>query len=94
MKLAKDTYINQFIFRFTSSASIVGQMVDIEYEGLPLNYLETYLDNIKAVTKEDLLRVSKEYLHPDKMILLVIGNMEQFDKPLTEFGEVNTIALE
>ena len=94
LELAKDTYINQFIFRFTSSASIVGQMVDIEYEGLPLNYLDTYVDNIKAVTKEDLLRVSKEYLHPDKMILLVIGNMEQFDKPLTVFGEVNTIELE
>jgi len=94
LELAKDTYINQFIFNFTSSSTIVSQMVDIEYEGLPLNYLETYVDNIKAVTKEDLLRVSKEYLHPDKMILLVIGNMEQFDKPLTEFGEVNTIKLE
>lgn len=93
LELAKDTYINQFIFRFTSSASIVGQMVDIEYEGLPLNYLETYLDKIKAVTREDLLRVAKEYLHPDKMKLLVIGDMEQFDKPLSEFGEVTTIEL-
>ena len=93
LELAKDTYINQFIFKFTSSASIVGQMVDLEYEGLPLNYLETYLDKIKAVTREDLLRVAKEYLHPDKMKLLVIGDMAQFDKPLTELGEVNTIEL-
>jgi hypothetical protein len=38
--------------------------------------------------------VAKEHLHPDKIKLLVIGNMEQFDKPLTEFGEVNTIELE
>ena len=47
LELAKDTYINQFIFKFTSSASIVGQMVGIEYEGLPLDYLDTYVDNIK-----------------------------------------------
>lgn len=94
LELAKDTFVNQFIFKFTSSASIVGQMVDIEYEGLPLNYLETYVDNIKAVTREDILRVSSEYLHPDKIKLLVVGNKEQFDKPLTEFGEVNTIVLE
>lgn len=93
LELAKDTYINQFIFNFTSSASIVGQMVGIEYEGLPLNYLETYVEKIKAVTKEDLLRVAKKYLHPDKMKLLVIGDMEQFDKPLTVFGSVNTIEL-
>ncbi len=93
LELAKDTYINQFIFKFTSSASIVGQMVGIEYEGLPLNYLETYVDQIKAVTREDILRVAREYLHPDKMKFLVIGDMEQFDKPLTQFGEVNTIEL-
>ena len=94
LELAKDTYINQFIFKFTSSASIVGQMVEIEYEGLPLDYLETYVDNIKVITKEDIERVAKEYLHPDNIKLLVIGDMKQFDKPLTEFGEVNTIELE
>ena len=94
LELAKDTFINQFIFKFTSSASIVGQMVSIEYEGLPLDYLETYVGNIKVITREGVLRVAKEYLHPDKIKLLVIGNMEQFDKPLTEFGEVNTIELE
>jgi predicted Zn-dependent peptidase len=94
LELAKDTYINQFIFKFTSSASIVGQMVEIEYEGLPLDYLETYVDNIKVITREDIARVAKEYLHPDKIRLLVIGDMKQFDKPLTEFGEVNTIELE
>ncbi len=94
LELAKDTFVNQFIFKFTSSASIVGQMVSIEYEGLPLDYLETYVDNIKSITREDILRVAKEHLHPDKIKLLVIGNMEQFDKPLTEFGEVNTIELE
>lgn len=94
LELAKDTYTNQFIFKFTSSASIVGQMVSIEYEGLPLDYLDTYVDNIKVITKEDILRVAKEYLHPDKMKLLVIGDMKQFDKPLTEFGKVNTIELE
>lgn len=94
LELAKDTYINQFIFKFTSSASIVSQMIDIEYEGLPLNYLENYVENIKKVTKEDIARVAKEYLRPDDIKLLVIGDMEKFDKPLTEFGEVNTIELE
>ena len=92
--MAKDTYINQFIFKFTSSASVVGQMVGIEYEGLPLNYLETYVDSIEVVTKEDIARVAKEYLHPDDVKLLVIGDMEKFDKPLSEFGEVNTVELE
>ncbi|MCF6148350.1 MAG: insulinase family protein [Candidatus Kuenenia sp.] len=91
---AKETIVNQFVFRFTTSASIVAQMVDIEYEGLPLDYLETYVDNIQAVTIEDIQRVAKKYLHPDKISILVVGNKDKFDKPLDTFGKVNEIALE
>ncbi len=94
LTLAKETFMNQFIFRFVSSAHIVGQMVDIEYEGLPLNYLDTYLDNVKSVTKEDVAQVARKYLHPDKIKILVVGNEEKFDKPLDTFGKVNFIKLE
>lgn len=90
---AKETFMNQFIFRFTTSASIVGQKVDIEYEELPLNYLETYLDNVQTVTQEDVQRVARKYLHPDEIKVLVVGDKEKFDKPLDSFGKVNVIEL-
>lgn len=91
--LAKETFMNQFVFRFTTSASIVAQKVDIEYEDLPLNYLETYLDNVQSVTQEDVLRVAKKYLHPDEIKILVVGDKEKFDKSLDNFGKVNVIEL-
>lgn len=90
---AKETFMNQFIFRFTTSASIVAQKVDIEYEGLPLNYLETYLENVQAVTQDDIQRVARKYLHPDQIKILVVGDREKFDKPLDNFGKVNVIEL-
>ncbi|MDN3514114.1 MAG: insulinase family protein [Candidatus Brocadia sp.] len=90
---AKETFVNQFIFRFTTSASIVAQKVDIEYEDLPLNYLETYLDNVQTVTQEDVQRVARKYLHPDEIKILVVGDKEKFDKPLDSFGKVNVIEL-
>lgn len=93
LAMAKETFMNQFIFRFTTSASIVAQKVDIEYEELPLNYLETYLDNVQAVTQEDIQRVAKKYLRPEDVKILVIGDKEKFDKPLDNFGKVNGIEL-
>ncbi|MBI5678075.1 MAG: insulinase family protein, partial [Planctomycetes bacterium] len=90
---AKETFTNQFVFRFTTSASIVGQKVDIEYEELPLNYLETYIANVLAVTQEDVQRVARKYLHPDEIKILVVGDNEKFDKPLDSFGKVNVIDL-
>jgi len=92
--LAKETFMNQFIFRFTTSASIVGQKVDIEYEDLPLNYLETYIANVQAVTQEDVQKVARKYLHPDEVKILVVGDKEKFDKPLDSFGKVNVIELQ
>ena len=90
---AKETFMNQFVFRFTTSASIVGQKADIEYEELPLNYLETYLGNVQAVTHEDIQQVARKYLHPDEIKILVVGDKEKFDKPLDSFGKVNVIEL-
>ncbi len=93
-KRAKDAIKNRFVFRFQTSRSIVTQLVDIEYEDLPRNYLETYLDNIDRVTKEDILTVAKKYIHPDKITLVIVGNKNALKTFPKEFGEFKTIELE
>ena len=91
LKHTKDAILSGFVFRFTNAGRIIDQYIDIECIGLPSDYLETYTDKISKVTKEDILRVAREYLHPDDFIFIVVGNEKQFDKPLSEFGPVNII---
>jgi predicted Zn-dependent peptidase len=93
MDWAKKTLINQFIFSFTSSASIVSQEMQLEYDGLPEDYLEKYQERVGAVTFEDLERVAGKHLHPEKSLLLVVGKEENFDQPLSSLGPVNRIEL-
>ena len=90
---AKKSLINQFIFSFTSSASVVSQQMQLEYDGLPEDYLEKYQERVAAVSLEDLGRVAEKHLHPGKSLLLVVGQEEDFDKPLSAFGLVNRIEL-
>jgi zinc protease len=90
---AKKTLVNQFIFSFTSSASIVSQQMQLEYDGLPEDYLEQYQDRVAAVNLEKLRRVAEKHLHPEKSLLLVVGKEEDFDQPLSSFGLVNRIEL-
>jgi len=94
LQLAKDSIINSFIFGFTSTASVVNQKARLEYYHYPAGYLENYRDNIAKVTKEDVLRVAKKYLHPEAMKLVVVGDTKRFDKPLATFGKVEEIRLE
>jgi zinc protease len=90
---AKESIINSFIFAFTSSASVVNRKASLEYYGYPEGYLENYRDNLSKVTKDDVLRVARKYLRPDKMNLVVVGDQSKFDKPLSVFGKVDEIKL-
>jgi len=94
LALAKDSIINSFIFGFTSPAVVVNQKARLEYYRYPAGYLEKYRDNIAKVTRDDVLRVAKKYLHPDAMKLVVVGDSKLFDKPLSTFGKVEEIKLE
>ena len=90
---AKKTLVNQFIFSFISSASVVSQQMHLEYDGLPEDYLVHYQEWVASVTPEDLGRVAEKHLQPEKSILLVVGKEEDFDQPLFSFGLVNRIEL-
>jgi len=89
---AKNSLLNQFIFSFTSSASIVSQQMDIEYDGLPVDTLQRYPEKVKTVTLEDLGRAAQS-LHPEKSLLLVVGKEKDFDRPLSSFGSVHRLEL-
>jgi zinc protease len=67
--------------------------VDYLYYGLPDDFLETYRDKIAKVTREDIQRVAKQYLHPDQLVILAVGDSKKFDQPLSTLGEVHTIEV-
>ena len=95
LQWAKDSILNQFVFSFSSSHGLVGQMISLEYDGLPRDYLDTYREHISKVSMEDVQRVAKDYLKPEKYILLVLGNEGSFDHSLSQFGgPMNRINIE
>ena len=91
--VAKEAFINRFVFGFTNPHSIVTNLMFLEYDGMPRDFYETYLDNVRAVKKEDIKRVAAEYLDPEKMTFLIVGNSAGFEAPLDEFGEVTVREL-
>ena len=91
---ARSSILNNFVFKFTSPARIVGAQVGIAYDKLPQEFLQTYRDSIMAITVEDVNRVAAEHLQPDRMVVMVVGNGEGFDGQLSELGTVREINLD
>jgi zinc protease len=60
-----------------TSAKIAGILTSIEIYHLGLDYPERYPKIINALTREDILRVAKKYLDPDRMVVVVLGNQEK-----------------
>lgn len=90
---SKEAFVNSFIFSFTSPASIVNRRLQLEYDGLPKDFLQQLRDKVLKVTKEDLLRVAREQLHPDRLKILAVGPPDTAGV-LAGFGEVKEIRLE
>ena len=90
---AKDAFLNSFVFSFADGGQIVGRLMVLEYYGLPKDFLQRFRDSVVRLTKEDLVRVAREHLHPDRVVILAVGKDDTFDQPLTTFGQVNFLTL-
>jgi len=74
---AKAYLTGSFPLRMDTYAKIAGMLASIEIYDLGLDYPQKYPGLINSVTKEDILRVAKKYLHPDRMVIVVVANQER-----------------
>jgi zinc protease len=70
---AKDYLTGSFVFAFESSPQIARFLVHAEVYGLGFDYIEKYLEYIRAVTIEDVSRVARKYLDSENYTQVVVG---------------------
>jgi zinc protease len=81
---AKDNILNSFLFRYDTRDKVLAERVRLEFYGYPADYLETYKAALEKVTVADLNRVAKQYIHPEKLAILVVGNGPEIKPGLDE----------
>ena len=89
----KDRFLNSIVFRYDSPEKILNERMSYEYRGMDPNTFENYIEELKAVTIEDVQEVAKKYLKPDQMEILVVGNKEEIGDQLNKYGDVNEIDI-
>lgn len=89
--LAKDAYLNSFVFNFDSKTDILGRLMTYEYYDYPRDFLEETRQGIQQVTPEDVHRVAEQYLHPAQAHILILGRQDAFDAPVSALAESGTV---
>jgi zinc protease len=74
---AKDFIFGSFARKMDTNSKIAGLLSQVEFYNLGLNYFEVYYNAINKVTKDDVLKAAQKYLHPDKMDIVVVGNLKE-----------------
>ncbi len=82
LRTSKASFVGTFSRNFSSAASTAGLFANDEFTGRDPSYLTSYRDNISAVSGDDVLRVAREYLDPEKLVFLIVG-----DKSTIEAGD-------
>jgi predicted Zn-dependent peptidase len=80
LETSKNSAIEVFPRIFATASQIASTFAQDEYTKRPADYWLTYRDRIRAITADDVLRVAQKYLQPDKLVVLVVGNIDEITK--------------
>jgi zinc protease len=58
-------------------SQVAGFLTQVEYFGLGLDFADRYTDLIRKVSREDVQRVAKQFLQPEKIITVIVGNQKK-----------------
>jgi len=77
-----------FSMGLATQESLLSQFSTVELNELPLDYLETYREKVRALTSADLLAAARQYFDSANMQIVVVGDRTQIEEQAGLFGDV------
>jgi len=74
---AKKYLVGSFPLKLDHLDAIATFMLQVELYGLGPDYIDRYPKLIEAVTRDDVQRMAKQYLHPDAMLVVAVANQNE-----------------
>ena len=93
MKLAKEQLDNSLAFDFQSSWEVVRRAAIYEHYDLPKDWLTREREGVLASTPKQVREASARHLHPDKLLIVAVGNAKQAEPHLKKFGPITPLPI-
>jgi zinc protease len=86
IQLAKSSLVRAFPSWFETTSQTVSILSELPVYNLGLNYYPEYAKKVEAVTEPDIKAVAKKYFHPEKMIVIAVGDRKTIESGLKSAG--------
>ncbi|MGE4238735.1 M16 family metallopeptidase [Hydrogenophaga sp.] len=73
LRAAREFLVNGFALRIDSNRKLLDNVANIAWNGLPLDYLDTWRQRVEQVSVADIRRAFARVLQPDRMVTVVVG---------------------
>ncbi|HJZ68718.1 MAG TPA: pitrilysin family protein, partial [Blastocatellia bacterium] len=77
LEVAKSYLTGSFVFRFQKNTQVAEFLIECEIYNLGFDFAERYPELIRAVTVEEVTRVSREYIDPRNLTTVVVGPFDE-----------------
>jgi len=77
LQAAKSNLIGGFALRLDSNRKLLDNVANIAWNGLPLDYLDTWTAAVDRLTVRDVRQAFARVLHPAEMVTVVVGGRTQ-----------------
>ncbi|MDP1728397.1 MAG: pitrilysin family protein [Bacteroidota bacterium] len=101
LEAMKNSITQSDALQYETTFDKAGFLYSLVQYGLPRDYVKQQNEIIKSLTKEEINAIAKEYLQPDKMIILVVGdkdkikvNIEKLGYKVQDYKEVEVATFE
>ncbi|MBL7662058.1 insulinase family protein, partial [bacterium] len=71
--------LRSFVFRFDDVSGTVRRQALLDFYGFPQGHDRNYIRKTKLVTPGDVQEIARKYLHPEKFVTVVVGNLRPED---------------
>ncbi len=86
--LARRYLSDSFPLSIDTPGKVAGLVSDLRGYGLPDDYWESFRTRIRAVTPEQSLAAARAHVHPDQMVMVLVGEASQIAEPMRAYGPV------
>lgn len=86
LKFAKNSVIREYPGEFETVSEIADAIAEQAIYDLPMDYIEQYPQRIQEATLSEVREAAKKYLHPERVAVIVVGDLKQVAEPVRELN--------
>ncbi len=83
--------LGMFAFEVETPEAVLEERLDMAFFGLPDDYLTNYRDRVAAITRDDVLDVTRRHFPLDRLLVVAVTDLDKTRDSLAELGAVEAL---